>query len=530
MAQDTTSARRDTTSAGADTAQARRDTARVSYRTQEILFITAGRGAGVAVGDTLELLAGDSVAALALVTSVAPKTASARLIAGGARVTVGQLVRYWRRPARPAQTAAAAPPADTAVAADTIGLRAWVDTTAPPQAPVYRRASASRWRGSLQLDETASSAGVPGSLTSYQTTGGLALTAPLASWLTLSTRGTTRFRSGSGSLSTIGLTGNTTTIYELQARIAPPGSWWNLSFGRFVPLDAVGLGYLDGARLEVQPWSSQRIGVVAGYAPDLYTMDPSTTVARAGAYWGVSTPGFAGSVSGATEWQWSHVTRTWASAQSFWSPTPNLSFSLLGDVDYGSGWEKFRGLRLTNLTAGLRAPLPLGFRAGLTVESHAPFLLYSMFLAGDTLPLPGRLTGVTASLGRDLLGSSVEITGGYLKRTTDPNPTYRGTFTLFNRHFMLVAMGQHGDLFDYGSLLLRVPVPTGALPLTAALSVGGNVTSTPGGAVTLWRYDLRPELGYRFGGGFYGSLSADIGRYAGTTSTYLRAGMSYQLW
>jgi hypothetical protein len=91
-------------------------------------------------------------------------------------------------------------------------------------------------------------------------------------------------------------------------------------------------------------------------------------------------------------------------------------------------------------------------------------------------------------------------------------------------------MGQHGDLFDFGSAMLRVVVPTGALPVTAALSLGSNVTRTPGGAVTLWRYDLRPELGCRLGGGLYASLSADIGRYAGLTSTYLHAGVSYQLW
>jgi hypothetical protein len=287
---------------------------------------------------------------------------------------------------------------------------------------------------------------------------------------------------------------------------------------------------MDGARLELRPGASGRIGFVAGYAPDLYTMEPSTEVARAGTYLGVTTSAFSASVSGATEWQFSHVTRTWASAQTFWSPSPSVSLSLLTDVDYGAGWEPFRGLSLTNLTAGLRMPLPLGFHAAFTAESHAPLLLYAVFLSGDTLTLPGRLTGASASLGRELLGSSVEVSGGYLKRTTDATATYRGTFTVINRRFMVVAMGQHGDLFDFGSALLRVVVPTGALPVTAALSVGANVTRTPGGAQTLWRYDLRPEVGLRLGGGLYASLSADLGRYAGLTSTYVHAGVSYQLW
>jgi hypothetical protein len=510
-----------------DTAAARQDTARISYLTREVVFITAGRDAGVAVGDTLEVLgAGGAVAAHAVVVSVARRTASARLIPAGIQASVGQLVRFTTHPPPAVQTAAAAAPGDSAVPA--------VDVKpAEPPPPLlqraFRRSSATRWRGSLQLDQTASSAGGAAAITTYQTSAGLSLTAPLASWLTFATRATTRWRSGASGLAAIGLTGNSTTVYQLEAKIGPPSSWVNLSLGRFVPADAVGLGYLDGARLELRPGAT-RIGFVAGYAPDLYTMEPSTQVARAGTYLGVTTSAFSASLSGATEWQFSRVTRTWASAQSFWSPSPSFSFSLLTDVDYGSGWERFRGLQLTNITAGLRTPLPLGFHAGLTVESHAPFLVYSAFLAGDTLPLPGRLTGATASLGRDMLGSSVEITGGYLKRTTDAAPTYRGMFTLLNRHFMLVAMGQHGDLFDFGSALLRVVVPTGALPVTAALSVGANVTSTPGGAVTLWRYDLRPELGCRLGGGFYASVSADIGRYAGLTSTYVRGGVSYQLW
>jgi hypothetical protein len=512
-----------------DTATAARDTARVSYLTREVVFVTAGREAGVAVGDTLELLdARGAVAARAVVVSVAARTASATPIPPGTQVSVGQLVRYRPHPA-PAPRPAAAPAPAEPVPGVAVTPPMPAGTTSPPP-PAPRRVGAARWRGNVQVDQTASSAGGVGALTTYQTSAALALSAPIASWLTFSTRTTTRWRSGGSTLASIGLAGNSTTVYQLEARIAPPSSWWNLTLGRFVPADAIGLGYVDGARLEVRPGGSGRLGFVAGYAPDVYSMAHSTQVARAGTYLGVTTPSFSASVSGATEWQFSRVTRTWASAQSFWSPTPRLSFSLLTDVDYGAGWEPFRGLRLTNLVAGLRAPLPLGFHGALSAESHAPLLLYSVFLAGDTVTLPGRLTGASVSLGREVLGSSLEITGGYLKRTTDPTPTYRGSLTLFNPHFMLVAMGQHGDLFDFGSVLLRLVVPTGAMPVTAAVSIGSNVTRTPGGAVTLWRYDLRPELGLRLAGGLYASVSADIGRYAGNTSTYLHAGVSYQLW
>ena len=521
-----------------DTSATRRDTAHVSYRTEDIVFVTAGREAGLAVGDTLELMGSDDggVAARAVVMSVARKTSSATLISSGARVAVGQLVRFTPHPP-PVQAAAAPPvPADTAVAARVAAPEVasapapTPDTLAPPAVRVPRRAVNARWRGSLQLDQSASSAGGQQSLTTYQTSAALALSGPLAPWLSLATRTTTRFRNGSSELTAMGLTGSSTTLYQLEARVAPPGSWWNFSLGRILPADAPGLGYLDGARLEVQPAAGQRIGVLAGYAPDVFTMSPSTQVERAGAYWGFTGRTLSGSLSGATEIQSSAVRRTWFSGQGFWTPAPGTSFSLLADVDHGAGWEMFRGFQLTNLSAGAHTNLPLGFRGGVTFESQQALQLFSMVVLGDTFPLPGRLTGFTASLGHDLLGSSVELSGGYLKRTTAPNPTYRGTLTLFSRHLMLAVMGQHSDLFDFGSVVARLPIPLGTTPLTAALGFSSNVTRTPGGAQTMWRYGVEPELGYRLGGGFYASVSGDIGKYAGLTSTYLRAGVSYQLW
>ena len=65
-------------SAQQDTSAARRDSAHVSYRTEDMVFVTAGRLAGLAVGDTVELVAADgSVVTRAIVMSVAQRTASA---------------------------------------------------------------------------------------------------------------------------------------------------------------------------------------------------------------------------------------------------------------------------------------------------------------------------------------------------------------------------------------------------------------------------------------------------------------------
>ncbi len=510
-----------------DTTGPRPDTARVTYQTAEVVFISAGRGAGLAVGDTVEVLSPDGqVAARAVVVSVAERTSSASLLRPAPAVNVGQLVRYSPRP----PVAAAAPPLapDSGAPVPAVQLAATPDTTSPPPPPlppVVR--TLPRWRGSFQLDQFANSVGGATTITNYQTSASVALTAPLAPWLTLTTRTTSRWRNGSTTVS-VPSGNNQTLVYQAEARIEPPGSWWNLSLGRFVPTDAVGLGFIDGARLEVRPSASQRLGVVGGFAPDVFTLKPSSAVRRVGTYWGVTTLTFSGSLGGAAEWQSGDWRRTWMSAQTFWSPSGGLALSLLADVDYGSGWQSFRGLQVTDLSAGLRANLPLGFRGGLTVETHQALQLWALVQLGDTLPLPGRLVGFTGSLGRDLLGSSVDVSASYLKRATDPTPTLRGNFTMFNRHFMVVAMGQHSDLFDYGSLLIRLPVLASAR-LSGALGFQASATVTPQGAQTLWRYGVRPELSWRLGGGLFLSTSADIGRYAGRTSTFIRGGVSYQI-
>lgn len=527
-------AQQDSAAARQDTTAAPRDTARVTYRTQEVVFLSAGRAAGLAVGDTVEVLGADGqVAAHAVLVSVARSTASATLIPPNAAVTAGQVVRFAVRPP-PVVTAARAvdsvPVPGVTIATDTsdTAAAAAAAAAAPAAQPVTAFRTGARWRGSVQLDQIANSAGGPQSITSYQTNAAVALTAPLASWLTVTTRSTSRWRSSSTSLAVPG--GNSqTTVYQAEARIEPPGGWWNLSLGRFVPADAPGLGFIDGARVEVRPDASQRLGVVGGYAPDVFTLAPSSAVRRLGGYWALTTPALSGSLGGAAEWEAGARRRTWFSAQSYWAPSSGFSFSLLTDVDYGSGWQSFRGLQVTDLSASLRAPLPFGFHGGLSFESHAALQLWNLVQMGDTLPLPGRLSGFTGSIGRDVLGSSVEVSASYLRRTSDPNATLRGTFTVFSRRFMVVAMGQHGDLFNYGSLLVRVPLFATAR-WTSALGFAASATVLPSGSQTLWRYGIRPELSWRLGGGFYLSTSADIGRYAGQTSTFIRGGVSYQIY
>jgi hypothetical protein len=71
-------------------------------------------------------------------------------------------------------------------------------------------------------------------------------------------------------------------------------------------------------------------------------------------------------------------------------------------------------------------------------------------------------------------------------------------------------------------------MPYRALPFNASLGASATFTRTAGGAVTQWRYSLQPEISRSIGGGLFASLGGDIGTFAGLTSTFLHAGVSYR--
>ncbi len=501
---------------------AQSDTARVSYRTREIVFVTAGRDEGLGVGDTISVVRADgTTATLAVVVSVARHTASARLLTADASIDTGMRVTFTRHAAA---EVAAEPAADSAAAAPDTAYHYTYDT-------VQTMAPPSRLRGGISLEQYASSAGATGALRTNSTLGALDLEAPFGAGATFLLRGNGRWRNGDSRLLT-GADAFTALLYRAELRLGAPGAAWSASLGRFLPSGAMGLGYLDGARLELRPSPSQRIGFIGGVVPKIEQLRPSTDTKRAGAYWAFGAPGSTvdGSILAAADFGGGQRRRTEIAAQTFWRIASRATASVYGEVDLPVSGTAQAKAQLTTFYASLHAALPLGFRGGLNVESHDAFQVWNADLQPDTtLPAPGRLTGAGFSLGHDVFGLSLDLSGGMLKRQGDAQAALRGSFTASRGAFFLTAFGQHGDLMDYGSVMARILVPPRVLPFTMALGAAVSMTRTPGGGMTFWRYSLRPEVSRYLGGGVFASLGGDIGRYAGQTSTWLHAGVSYRL-
>jgi hypothetical protein len=505
-------------------AQDRADTTRVTYRTRDVVFIAAGRAEGVAVGDTVQV-EGDSAFApvLAVVLSLARHSASALLLDPGSRVRAGQRARYRAHPV-PAE-AAPEPAPDTALA---VPAAAPVAPAAPPEPAMHRArappVAATRLTGSVQLDEYAFSPGVPG-FTTHQTSLGLSIRAPLGGAGELRLRTRSRWRDGA---TDAGLDGLSHLFYQAELRLAPRGAPWGLTVGRLFPTDLMVLGFLDGAQFDVRLGAGHRVGLLGGFVPDAADLGFSSATARVAGWWAFGESGrLTGALGGAADWADGAHRRTQLAAQTQWRPGDRTTLSLYANADVPAAWDSSSsGITISTLSVSLHAPLPAGFRGGIALESHQAARLWDR-LASDSLPLPGRLDGVTLSLGRELGGVGLDASVGALRRSGDPNPTYRGTLFVHWRGISVTATGVRGDLADYTSLLARFVLPRRALPVLVSISGLASVTTTPAGGASPRRVAVRPEVSRMLAGGLFLSAGGEFGRQAGRATTSAHAGVSY---
>lgn len=509
------------------TAQAQSDLPRVTYRTREIVFITAGRAERLGVGDTIAILAAnESVLTRAVVISVAEHRASAHLLDPDADIGVGQRIRFSPRALADVAAAPLAAPDSGGVGLPPAGAAA----SGPGDAEITTarlRGPPLRTRGGLAVEQYASDAGNGGGLGSAATIAALDLEVPLGGAAQFLLRGNGRWRGGS-SMALTASPSFQSVVYQGELRIQPAGGGWGASLGRFIPPGAIGLGYVDGGRIDVRVGGGEHLGVIGGFVPRIEDLQPSTETMRAGAYWSTSGGGrFDGSLIAAADWGGGMRRRTELAGQAFWRVLQRASASAYWELDLPAGTST--STQLTTLSASLQCVLPLGFRAGVSLEAHEPIQIWNAAVPVDTtVPLPGRLTGASINLSHDLSGFFIGVSGGALKRVGDARATTQGSLTLSRGLLFVTALAQRGDLMDYESVLGQIRLPS-SLPFSATLGAAASVTKTANGGMSFVRYSVRPEIAQYLGSGVLLSVGGDIGRYAGLSTVWLHAGVSYRL-
>jgi len=259
----------------------------VTYRSQTAVYLSAGRSAGLAVGDRLALLSGPDKAAELEVLFLADHSSSCRVVSEARPVKPGdKLVRLG--PPR------AAAPAD--------GARE-LTVTEPADPPTVAYGSTGRARGSQQRwariaggasagiggfrDSSGSGRNVQEQQARADVTARDILGEPLEARVRVSGRHIEREGLRSQSLKAVD---SRQRLYEASVAWAPVGGSFSAAAGRLGGGSFVGLGYLDGVVGQARPASGVQLGGFFGRTPDVQDVGVPTG-AKYGAFVRFAKPG-----------------------------------------------------------------------------------------------------------------------------------------------------------------------------------------------------------------------------------------------
>jgi hypothetical protein len=231
---------------------------RVKYRSATTVYLEAGRAEGLAVGDRLGVMSGETAVAELEIVYAAEHSASCRVLSETRAVRAGDLAVVTRRGPREEAPAPAESPTTPKLAAP---------TPAPKPAPEAPKPPWARVRGGVSLGYYQAWDNSVSDLGFRQTTGRADLTLseiggqPLTFNLRL--RGRRDVRARTVSFRTPQTEG-ADRLYELSLRYEPRSDRYSFEAGRVGVSSFVGIGYLDGfiGRLRVAP--SLVVGGFAG--------------------------------------------------------------------------------------------------------------------------------------------------------------------------------------------------------------------------------------------------------------------------
>ena len=316
----------------------------VTYRSQTAVYLSAGRSAGLAVGDRLALLSGNDKAAELEVVFLAEHSSSCKVVSEGSRALKpgDKVVRLG--PARAAAPASAAAPEFTVKPPDRPSSVVYASGPAP-------RRNQQQWArvtggASIAAGGFADSSGSNRNLqeqharadVSAREIGGM----PLEARVRMSTRRIHR----EGLRPTQGLKAEDTRqrLYEASLAWAPAGGAFSAAFGRLGGGPFPNMGYLDGILAQGQAAPGVYVGGFLGRTPDALDVGVPTG-AKYGAFVRFSSPraGSPGELvfSGAREMAGGEVSREYIGQQGQLRHG-NVWLYERVEIDVNRGWRRDR--------------------------------------------------------------------------------------------------------------------------------------------------------------------------------------------
>jgi hypothetical protein len=315
----------------------------VTYRSRASVYVSAGRAAGLAVGDRLAVTEGARSVAELEVVFVAQHSSSSRIVTETRAVKVGDRVTRVPASGSATPTAPAPPPAPAppeAVAATEASLP-------PPVAYARRPPPVARVRGSASIgwsnfhDTTEAARHVEERMVRYGVLFGELGGQPLD----LTVRGSHRHALRDGLRATVVPRDERwDRLYEASLAYAPPGRAYSLRAGRLAAWPFTSVGYLDGVLGGWRAASGLQVGGFAGR-----TADAEDTGVESGSKYGAFVRLGSGRgpapwdlfLSGAAERSGSEISREYL-GQEAQVRRGTLWLYERVEVDFNRGWRRER--------------------------------------------------------------------------------------------------------------------------------------------------------------------------------------------
>ncbi len=357
----------------------------VTYISMEHVYLGGGRGAGLAIGDTLSAKQGDSLVPALEIVSLSTHSASCKNLGLAGRVKVGDLVFIALRAVD--STGVARPLRSDLPTRRETDLRQ-VPTSAGRRASVHPTGSFSllhnQWwdRGSSARDFA-------------QSTGDLHLRIPRlwGTGLTAVLRANLRRDFGNASMRAGGQKQWTDRLYEISIVYDGPSAGLSFYAGRVMVPRLATIGYFDGVAIEQGLSETFRVGIFGGMEPRWHYLDSRPQLQKYGGYFALTAGNFSGAhfdlmMAAAGEFHSSIVSREALHVSGHVGSGDRWDISHAIELDLNSGWRKENAqtaLSLSSLYIDGRYRLTNWLTTGISYDNRKNYWTYETRTIVDSL-------------------------------------------------------------------------------------------------------------------------------------------------
>ena len=411
----------------------------VKYISNENSYIDAGLSDSLVVGDSLDIIKGDSVFGVIEVVFVAEHSASCKIVQAAGIIQVGDKTKSRSRAQKPVTAGPIVE--ETPKQAEVISAIA--PPSAVPRAPLAKISGGASVQMHKWDDRSASN------LDFTQPSFRLNLKASRL-WgydLSLNIRVTSRYNRRTREYNRdVPRTEWRNRIYQLSFSYANDLAPLSLEVGRVISNKISGIGYIDGMIMQ-KAIGLIHVGAFAGTQPEWQYSEFQTSLQKYGGYINYTGGDFKANrlestVAAAGEYHGATVSREFLYLRNSATLAGRWNFYQSAEIDFNRGWKKVKigkSINLTNLYLSGRGNLAKWLSAGISFDNRRNYWTYDTRMLADSLFDDVLRKGLRADLSirphRELF-----LFGnfGLYKRSLDRSPTYSYSFGI-NKTNLLAA-------------------------------------------------------------------------------------------